>query len=112
MRTRQGVTLVELMIAVAMLGIMASGLGFATRHLQLVGIAELQQEQAMVLLAYHAQHRASGTIPSEDTLARLTTGLPDAQVLEVRSGAVTTLTVTWRDAYGGPAIQDLTVFAQ
>ena len=110
-RVRNGLTLVELMITVAMLGIMAACLGTATRRVQLTGITELQHEQALLLLEYHADCTINNTRPDRNTLDRLTRTLPGAEVHRVREGGVVTLVANWRDALGGPAIRSLTVFS-
>ena len=109
---RRGTTLVELMIVVAMLTIMTTALGTASRRARLLGLAEVQQQQAQVLLEYRAERLLAEQPARPETLARLTESLPEATVSELREGATITLSVSWRDALGGPSTRSLTVFAR
>ena len=108
---RRGLTLVELMITVAMLGIMVAALGQVTRRVQLAGLAELQQERALLLLEYHADRLISDQSPDPQTLEQLTDTLPEADIQQTHAAKTTTLTVTWRDPVGGPGTRSLTVFS-
>lgn len=110
MSQRRGVTLVELMIVVAMLGIMVACLGDATRRVQLLGLAEVQQEQAQIALDYHAQCAMSSPRTVE-TSADLLSGLPSAELTQQRDGTLLTLSLTWDGPAGIPATRSLTVFA-
>jgi prepilin-type N-terminal cleavage/methylation domain-containing protein len=109
-RRRQGVTLVELMISVALIGIAVSALGSATRRIQLAGLAELQQEQAQLVLDHQAQRILDGASPRPETTARLTAGLPEALIERIPGDGVVTLVVSWRDATGQPSSRSLKVF--
>ncbi len=111
-RRRAGVTLVELMITVAMVGITVGALGSATRRAQLVGLAQLQQEQAQLLLDHHAQRLLDGADPSPDAAEQLAARLPGAVVSQEPGDGVVTLAVTWTDAAGAPARRALTVFSR
>ena len=109
MSNRRGVTLVELMIVVAMLGIMTACLGDATRRIQLLGLAELQQEQAQLMLEYHARCAMNGQrdpgLPEP-----MSSSLPGAQITHNRTGDLLTLSITWDGPAGSPATRSMTVF--
>lgn len=107
---RRGSTLVEMMIAVALVGIAGAGLGFLARQAELSGAAELQHERATVLLHAHAAAAARGEALPEPVARRLALGLPDAALVQRHEGGLLTLELTWRDAMGGPGHQALAVF--
>ena len=110
MSDRRGVTLVELMIVVAMLGIMTACLGDATRRIQLLGLSELQQEQAQLLLEYHARCAMNGQ-RSPAPPDHLSSGLPGAEITQQSDGKLLTLSITWEGPAGSPATRAVTVFA-
>ncbi len=107
---RRGVTLVELMIVVAILGISVSGALAGTHRVRQLGVAELNRERATLLLDYHAGHVAAGTAPDAHVVERLRSELPGADLKTDVQGDLTTLRVSWRDPTGGPATLALVVF--
>ena len=109
MSCRRGVTLIELMIVVAMLGIMTACLGDATRRIQLLGLAELQQEQAQLVLDYHARCAMNGQRKSA-LPEPMSTSLPGATLTQTRTGELLTLSITWDGPAGSPATRAMTVF--
>ncbi len=108
--SQRGVTLIEVMIAVAILGIISASAGFATAHMRQEARSELQAEQAQLLIDYRAGHLARGTTTNADTLARLEAPLPDVATSLDSLGSTTTVTLTWRDPKGRSATRAVTVF--
>lgn len=112
MRRHRGYTLVELMIAVAVLGIVAALAVGAGKRSQLWGLDEFQRERALLLLEYQAERLSTGQPVEAAVVQRLVDQLPDAKVHERSGAGVTTVTVTWRAATGGPGTRSLTVFTR
>lgn len=108
---RRGYTLVELIIAVAILGILTVGVAGSVRDARLRGLAQLQRERALLLLAYHAACVADGRPVKAPVEDRLVEALPEARVERRSQGDLATLTVSWRPPRGGIASRSLTVFA-
>ncbi len=109
---RGGSTLVELMIALAMLGILFALSSNGGRSAELQGLGELQRERAWLVLDYRADCAARG-VPVDDAVQnRLLDTLPGASVEVVRADATVTLTVHWRGAgtAGGLERASITVF--
>lgn len=106
---RRDVTLVELMIVVAILGILTSAVGSATRQAQLTALSELHRERALLLLEYHADQLLLAQAPDPAVLERLTAALPKAAVLVERSSGVATLQATWEAPTGRSSTRSLTV---
>lgn len=111
MRRAQGYTLVETMIAVAMVGILVPIFGAATREARLQSLAVLHRERALILLEYQADHLSRGLPEDPAVLDRLVSDLPDATTSRVTAGDVVTLTVSWRSLRGRTEDRSLAVFA-
>ncbi len=110
-RRTRGSTLIEMMIAVAILGIALGTAGTAATQDRLAGQHVLAQERAAQLLEYHATCLARGTAVDPVVSAALTEGLPGARVETKRAGATATVTLRWHE--GGLAHeQALAVFAR
>lgn len=92
----QAYTLVELMITVAVLGILVALAGPAARISELRGLTVLQRERATVLLDYEADCVSTGRTPDPAVVERLTTSVPGAAVTATEAAGATTLTVHWR----------------
>lgn len=103
-------TLIELMIAVALIGISAVTVGHAAQRQRLDGQELLQRARADELLAYHAERAIHDQRPDADVSSRLTEGLPHASVKVADQGATRTVTVKWGN---GDALhtRSLVVFA-
>jgi len=112
-KNNKGFTLVELMIAVAILALISTGAVMATHRYQLVGLSELQRGQALLLLEYQADCLSSGRSPTPAVMDRLQAALPGAALSEEQStGGVSTLSVRWADPTGSTATRSLVVFAR
>ena len=77
-----GFTLVEIMITVAMIGILIHIVGGTARQARLGGLAELQRERALLYLEAHAVARARGQGVDPAAVERLSSSLPDAALTE------------------------------
>ncbi len=108
---RRGFTLIELMIVVAILGIVAGTSGLTGVELRTRARATLQQEQALIALEYEASRTSTGRQPDPVVAARLAEPLPDLQITRTAVGPVTTIRITWRDPHGHQASRELAVFA-
>jgi len=107
----RGYTLIETMICVAILGITAALSGFTGAQMRMTAIAQVQQEQAQLMLDYHASAISGGRVPDPEVAARLAAELPDAVYAEdVRGGAVVALSVHWRDPHRRTVRRELIVF--
>ena len=109
-RSSRGVTLVELMITVAVLGISVGGAMAATHRLRLSGISELQRERALLALEYHADCIVQQRPPDPDIAGPLLKAIPDAALASSHQGRLVHLDLSWRDPSGAPSTRRLTVF--
>ncbi len=91
---RRGVTLIELMVAVAILSIGVSIAGNEIVSLRRAAAVSLEREKALQFLELEATARLNGGGNVER--ARLLAELPDAVFVPQRSSPVTRLTITWR----------------
>ena len=110
MRSARGVTLIELMITVALLGISATAAGVTATRLRAESRIAVQQEQATLLLDYHAALLSGGRPVDEGIADRLAAPLPERSLSREDLGATSTLTLRWRDPFGRQATRALTVF--
>lgn len=106
---KRGFTLIEQMIAVAMLAIGALAMDALAQHTERAALAELQRARAGVLLEYHAARAMKGQPVEPEVLSRLTASLPEAKVERVTKGDLITLTATWRAPVGTPGRRVVTV---
>ncbi len=109
--SRRAFSLVELMIAIAILGITAALAGGVGRNSRLDALAELQRERAQLLLEYHAHCRVGGVAPDDAVVSRLTRALPAATLIAVEEAPTVTLAVQWNGPRARPETRRLTVFA-
>ncbi len=107
---RRGMTLVELMISVALVGILAAGVASTGRRQLLESQAELQLQQAWVWLQYEAECAAVGVSPDPDALVRLEAGVP-GHVQRVRDGELVELRLSWQDPLDRDRAIELVVFS-
>lgn len=103
-------TLIEMMICVAILGISSAAAGVAGTRLRVATHAAIQQERAQLMLDYHAAATASGRAIDEEVAARLAEPLPDSQLVVEQDGPTSTLTLRWRDPLGQQSTRAVTVF--
>jgi len=109
--SRRGFTLIELMVAVAIIAILAVCAGFTGASMRQLAAAELQREQALLRMEYEADLASRGRALDAAVLARLEAPLPDLVVARSRQGPATTLRLQWRDPLGRPASRSLTFLA-
>lgn len=107
---RSGFTLIELMISVALVGILSTAAGVRGGITRELGFAELQRERALILLEYQASCAATGAPVADAVRERLSAGLPRLQLTEEVSALSTTFGASWRDPFDRPVHRDLTVF--
>lgn len=108
--SRRATTLVELMIVVAMVGILTGLLHANARRARLGGMAELQRERARIWAGYLGDSGARGVPPDPAVVQRLTAFLPDATSSTEVRGGVQTLTVRWTSPLGRAESLSLTAF--
>jgi prepilin-type N-terminal cleavage/methylation domain-containing protein len=106
-----GFTLIELMICVALTGILAAGGMVSAVHLRERSAEEVQRVQALLALEAHAERIVAGGELPPALAARALEPLPDARLETLAHGPFRTLTVRWRTPTGGWAERALTVFA-
>jgi prepilin-type N-terminal cleavage/methylation domain-containing protein len=108
----KGVTLIELMITIALIGILSASAGVTTSRMRQLAVLEVQREQAHLLVDYHAAHLSRGVPADTAVVARLESPLPDVDVTFDSAGRTTTVVVRWRDPLNRSATHALTVFRQ
>ena len=106
----RGVTLIEMMITVAIIGISVIVAGNAARSVRSDGLAELQRERAAEILEYQAGRLASGQPISQATMKQLTANLPGARVVQQREKTTTKLVVRWDAPSGLKQSRSLVIF--
>ena len=107
---QRGGTLIEMMIAVAVMGIVAGTAGLAWSQHRTQSAAALERAQARVLLDYLAERVAGGEVPEAAVLRRLQAPLRDSALERERRGPVEDVEVTWIDPTGRPQTLGVTVF--
>ncbi|MBL8617680.1 MAG: prepilin-type N-terminal cleavage/methylation domain-containing protein [Deltaproteobacteria bacterium] len=107
---KRGHALVELMIGVALIGIIASLAGGAGRAARLDAAVPLQRERAGLLLEYQAECAATGVVPDPDTVKRLSEHLRDTHMTESVAATTVTFHVQWTAPRGQTLSRSLTVF--
>ncbi len=109
---KRGVTLIELMIAVAIIGIASVAAGDAAREMRARALEPVQRERALQWLEYQAGALSAGTTPSPEVSARLLAELPEATVAQRREKDVVYLTVSWKAPGGRRASRELAVIGR
>ena len=102
MKSHRGYTLVELMICIALLGIIAAAAGLSSRGWRLHAQAEIERERAVLLLEYEADCLSTGRTIDPAVEARLKEPLREVQIERVARGGAsgTLLTLRWAGPRG------------
>ena len=109
---RRGFTLIELMVALAILSITAAVAGVTSGRARELGRAELQREQALLLLEYEATCLSRGEPVDAAVEDRLLAPLPDAALTRRHEAGAATLALSWRDPLGRSVSRSMTVFVR
>ena len=107
----RGYSLVELMITVAIMGIVVDILGPMVNYQRGLSISEIQREKAHQILEYVAESLSSGRKPLPASLERLQESLPQSKVELTQKGSLTQISVRWK-ANGKPENVSMVVFAK
>lgn len=107
---RRGFTLIELMIVIAVIGIVSAASGLTGVELRVRARAAVEREQALLALEHQAARLSAGEAPDPAVSARLAEPLRDVVITTAAQGPATTITVAWRDPSGRPVHRALTVF--
>ncbi len=91
----RGFTLVELMVTVAVLGIVAAGAGSLAELTERAGTRELVRERALTLLEYVASHEAARRPVDKAVYQRLLADVPRGETAVQTAGDVVTVEVKW-----------------
>ena len=94
-RPPRGTTLIEAMVAVAMLGILAVSGADGVDQLKRHSISALQRERALQVLEYEAAAIVSGRPVDPAATRALLELLPEGRLESKARGGRRTLTVTW-----------------
>jgi len=107
-RRTRGTSLIELMIGVALLGILAA-LGNSLSVQRRARVVEsVQAERALQWLEYEADVRVSRAPADPGIVAALQDGLPGAALaVTANADKTTTLKVSWKGATGRPKSREL-----
>lgn len=109
---KRGTTLVELMVAVGVLGILLGFAGGLAQVTERTAQGEVLRERARVLLEYHARQVSLGQPVDPQVEGRLKASLPRASVRQQRAGQAMNLTVSWRTPADAEGRLVLTVLAR
>jgi prepilin-type N-terminal cleavage/methylation domain-containing protein len=101
----RGVTLIELMIAVAVLGIAVLVEGGALSALQEQGADTALRERARQCLDYASNAMVEGVVPRADVQAELVADLPEGALRVSPEGPLTRLEIRWRSPRGRQSLE-------
>lgn len=107
MRADRGMTLIEMMITVAILGIVAVSTSDGVLQVKRHAAFALQRERALQVLEYEAAAIVSGRPVDAEATAVLLALLPEGRLESRRSSGLRTLRVTWKSARGGDGRREL-----
>lgn len=108
----RGFTLVELMVTVAIIGILGLLFSSVSINAEQRAQEELQRARAEVLAGAVLREAATGQPLAGETRARLEAGLPSVEVTSRVAAGARTVRVTWRAQSGAPAEVVLTGFSK
>ncbi len=106
--TRRGFTLVELMISVAVMGVMGLLFDVTSNIVERRASEELQRARAEVLVSELVRASAMGRPVDPATRAKLEAGLPRVEVEQKPAAGAVTWVVRWRGWSGAPLEVSLT----